>query len=83
MKLTEFMAKAKKTAEAAGVDANKVSVYAFAEFDNLFYVCQVVIDDQPLRAPIMHSPETAVAVFADAIKHYQENQAKSSADIEI
>lgn len=84
MKLTEFMAQAKEAAAVAGIeDVSKVSVYAFAEFDQLFYVCQIVIDEQPLRAPIMHTPEAAVTVFTDAIRHYMENKTQATADIEI
>ena len=79
------MVNAKQKAFELGItDVSSVSVYAFAEFENTYYVCQIAIEEQVLRAPIMHSPTSAVEAFGDAIRHYQENgNKKSNTDIVI
>lgn len=85
MKLTAFMEAAKEEAIKHGMnDTDKISVYAFCEFDKTYFVCQIVIDNDVLRAPIMHSPVEAVAAFGDAIRHYQINgNKKENSDIEL
>jgi hypothetical protein len=85
MTLQDFMVNAKQKAFELGIsDVSTVSVYAFAEFENTYYVCQISMDEQVLRAPIMHSPVTAVEAFGDAIRHYQENgNKKKNTDIVI
>lgn len=85
MKLTDFMQAAKDEAVKHGMtDTEKISVYAFCEFDKTYFVCQIVINDDVLRAPIMHSPSEAVAAFGDAIRHYQINgNKKENSDIAL
>jgi hypothetical protein len=85
MKLTEFMAEAKLKAFENGVaDTSSVSVYAFCEFENTYFVCQAVVDGQVLRAPVMHSPESAISAFVDSLRHYKENgDKKQNSDIII
>jgi len=85
MRLTEFMEAAKAEAKKHGIeDITSVAVYAFCEFDNTYYVCQIAIDKDVLRAPIMHSPEAAIAAFGDSLRHYEENGSKKeNSDIEI
>ena len=85
MTLQDFMMQAREMAFEKGIDdISTVSVYAFAEFDNTYYVCQIVMDKEVLRAPIMHSPAAAIKAFGDSISHYQENgNKKENTDMEI
>lgn len=85
MKLTEFMQAAKQEAVKYGMtELDKISVYAFCEFDKTFFVCQIAIENDILRAPIMHTPEDAIAAFGDAMRHYQINgKQKSNTDLAL
>lgn len=85
MKLSDFMEAAKAEAIKHGIEnTESVAVYAFCEFGNTYFVCQMAMGQEVMRAPIMHTPEAAVSAFGDSIRHFQENgNKKENSDLDL
>lgn len=82
--LSGFMEAAQAAAANLGIqDTSTVAVYAFYEFGKAYYVCQIAVGEQVMRAPLMHSPDAAVVAFVDSLNAAIENSNKENTDIEL
>lgn len=78
MTLTQFATDAKKIAFENELPVDAVSVFAFIEKSKPMYVCQIELNEQILRAPVMLSVENALKAFESMIADEKDNMGKNN-----